>query len=301
VNRARKLVLTLGATTVALVLVGSASADGRPDRSVVVHAVAVPTFFDGTPACPAFSAKEQMQSPSGAPLGWFEFCFSTFSPNASGGDTDTGIATFHFPGGTVETTLTLDEVPTATGVIQTDMGTIFGGTGIYRGATGTLSGGGPIDFDSTGTPHPDLTLTLTLGRTRGVPLQAVDTGTAVGVPVGGSVIQTTDTGSGRATYLGRYTLAAGEHVDLASGAITGGFYTLTTANGDTITGTYSGEALPGLTGYLVSGPITGGTGRFAGATGFLVWRGTVDPTALTFSDVVTGWMATRSIDDDGSD
>jgi hypothetical protein len=119
--------------------------------------------------------------------------------------------------------------------------------------------------------------------------------------VGPSVIQTTDTGNGRATHLGRYTLAAGEHIDLASGAITGGFYTLTAANGDTITGTYSGEALPGLTGYLVSGPIIGGTGRFAGATGFLVWRGTVDPTALTFSDVVTGWIVARSLDENESD
>jgi hypothetical protein len=301
VDRARKLLLTLGGATAALVLAGSASADRGSDRPIVVRAVAVPTFVDATPECPAFSAKEQMQSPSGAPLGWFEFCFSTFSQNASGGDTDTGIATFHFRDGAVETTLTLDEVPTATGVIQTDTGTIFAGTGIYRGATGALSGGGPIDFDSTGTPHPDLMLTLTLGRSRGVPLRAVDTGTAVGVPAGGSVIETTDTGSGRATHLGRYTLAAGEHVDLASGAITGGFYTLTTATGDTITGTYSGEALPGLTGYLVSGPVTGGTGRFAGATGFLVWRGTVDPTALTFSDVVTGWIAARSIDDEGSD
>ncbi len=301
-NRARKLLLILGvATAAAFALVGSASADRRSDRPIVVRAVAVPAFFDATPACPAFSAKEQMQSPSGVPLGWFEFCFATFSQDASGGDTDTGIATFHFRDGTVETTLTIVEVPTATGVVQTDTGTIFGGTGIYRGTTGTLSGGGPIDFDSTGTPHPDLTLTLTLGRTRGVPFQAVDSGAAVGVPVGGSVIQTTDTGSGRGTHLGRYTLAAGEYVDLASGAITGGLYTLTAANGDTIIGTYSGEALPGLTGYLVSGPITGGTGRFAGATGFLVWRGTVDPAALTFSDVVTGWIAARWLDDDGSD
>jgi hypothetical protein len=53
----------------------------------------------------------------------------------------------------------------------------------------------------------------------------------------------------------------------------------------------------GLSGYLVSGPVTGGTGRFAGATGFLVWRGTVDPVALTFSDVVTGWISAPGEDD----
>jgi hypothetical protein len=50
-------------------------------------------------------------------------------------------------------------------------------------------------------------------------------------------------------------------------------------------------------GYLVSGPITGGTGRFAGATGFLVWRGTVDPVAFTFTDVVSGWISAPGEDD----
>jgi len=66
---------------------------------------------------------------------------------------------------------------------------------------------------------------------------------------------------------------------------------MTAANGDTVSGTYSGQALPGLVGYVVSGPITGGTGRFAGATGFLVWHGTVDPAALTFADEITGTIS----------
>ncbi len=124
-----------------------------------------------------------------------------------------------------------------------------------------------------------------------VPMKAKDSGSATVVGMVGSVIQTFDTGTGEATHLGRYTLVAGENVDLATGAITNGFFTLTAANGDTISGTYSGQALPGLTGYVVSGPITGGTGRFAGASGFLIWHGTVDPAALTFSDVVTGTIS----------
>jgi hypothetical protein len=47
------------------------------------------------------------------------------------------------------------------------------------------------------------------------------------VATAGSVIQTADTGTGCATHLGRFGLVAGEHVDLATGMITGGFYTLT--------------------------------------------------------------------------
>jgi hypothetical protein len=124
-----------------------------------------------------------------------------------------------------------------------------------------------------------------------VPFKAKDDFAATVVGMVGSVIETSDTGTGEATLIGRYTMVAGEHVDLATGAITDGFFTLTAANGDTISGTYSGQALPGLTGYVVSGPITGGTGRFAGATGFLVWHGTLDAAALTGSDVVTGTIS----------
>jgi hypothetical protein len=125
-----------------------------------------------------------------------------------------------------------------------------------------------------------------------VPFEASDSGSATVVGGSGSVVQTVDIGSGHGTHLGRYELVGSETVDLASGAITNGHFTITAANGDTITGTYSGEALAGLTGYLVSGPITGGTGRFGGATGFLVWRGTLDPVAFTFTDDISGTVST---------
>jgi hypothetical protein len=125
-----------------------------------------------------------------------------------------------------------------------------------------------------------------------VPLKARDSGSFAVVAAAGTVIQTSDTASGEGTQLGRYTMVAGERIDLVSGEITQGYFTITAANGDTLTGTYSGKALGGLTGYDVSGPITGGTGRFAGATGTIVFNGTVDPTAPTFSDVVTGTIST---------
>ena len=125
-----------------------------------------------------------------------------------------------------------------------------------------------------------------------VPFRASDAGSAAVVGGSGSVLQTVDAGVGHGTHLGRYTLVGGETVDMATGAITNGFFTITAANGDTLTGTYSGQALPGLTGYLVSGPITGGTGRFTGTSGFLVWRGTVDPVVFTFTDDISGMVST---------
>ncbi len=125
-----------------------------------------------------------------------------------------------------------------------------------------------------------------------VPFKASDSGSAAVVGGSGSVLQTMDSGIGHGTQLGRYTLAGIETVDVATGVITNGSFTITAANGDSVTGTYSGQALPGLTGYLVSGPITGGTGRFTGASGFLVWRGTVDPVVFTFTDDIRGMMTT---------
>src|SRR5262249_28676067 len=155
--------------------------------------------------CPAFSAREDAVSPRGA---WFEFCLSTFAGDPATGDSATGIATFHLLGGTVEATLSLSETPTSTGVVQADSGTIFRGTGIYLGATGSFAGGGPIAFDADGTPHPNLSLTLSLGRQRGIPFQATDSAQAVVVAQNGSVVQTSDTGSGRANLLGPFKIVA---------------------------------------------------------------------------------------------
>ena len=243
-----------------------------------------------TAACPAFGLTEAVQSRSGTPIGRLEFCLVTDVPDGAGGDTSLGTATFS-PGGTISTTVTLVEVANTAKFVQTDSGTIIGGTGIYFGATGTMSGKGTIAFDPDGSAHPDLTFTLTRALTRAFPFRAVDSGAARVIAANGSAIDTADTATGRATLLGRFTLTAGEHIDLATGAISQGEYTFTAWDGASVTGTYSGHALSDLTGYLVSGPITGGTGRLTGASGFLVWRGTLDPTAFTFADVITGWIS----------
>jgi hypothetical protein len=129
------------------------------------------------------------------------------------------------------------------------------------------------------------------GAGANIPFKATDTFASALVGPPGTVVQTAETGSGNATHLGHFTMVASETVDFGTLAVTNGQYTLTAANGDTVSGTYSGHIVPGLTGYLVSGPITDGTGRFEGATGFLVWRGTFDPVTFTGSDVITGTIS----------
>ena len=73
-------------------------------------------------------------------------------------------------------------------------------------------------------------------------------------------------GEGNATHLGRYTLAIDETVNLLDATAVGTFV-LTAANGDMVSGRFTGKAQPGpLVSITEEATITGGTGRFAGAT-----------------------------------
>src|SRR5262245_55602511 len=92
-----------------------------------------------------------------------------------------------------------------------------------------------------------------VGAVKSVPLKGKDTFSSVVIGGSGSVIYTADSGSGTATHLGRFTMTASEVVDFASMTVRNGTFTLTAANGDTVSGTYSGTILPGLVGYHVNG------------------------------------------------
>ena len=78
-------------------------------------------------------------------------------------------------------------------------------------------------------------------------------------------------GSGQATHLGRFTVEARWQVNVVTGTAVGTF-TLTAANGETLVGTATGTSaiLDGLAYITETCVITGGTGRFAEATGAFV-------------------------------
>ncbi len=77
-------------------------------------------------------------------------------------------------------------------------------------------------------------------------------------------------GAGSATYLGKYTSHLTAQINLLTSHATGAA-TFTAANGDTLTTTVEGQATPTTTPGVLSVvevyTITGGTGRFADATG----------------------------------
>ena len=97
-------------------------------------------------------------------------------------------------------------------------------------------------------------------------------------------------GTGTATYLGRYT----EHVTMVINIPTLssiGTATFTAANGDTLLATVAGQATrtsPTTLSIVEVYTITGGTGRFADATGSFTLESTLDQTTGASSGAFSG-------------
>jgi len=99
-------------------------------------------------------------------------------------------------------------------------------------------------------------------------------------------------GTGTSMYLGKFAEHIVMTIDLPTMSSTGAA-TFTAANGDTLTSTVVGQATPtGATTFSIVEvyTITGGTGRFAGATGTFTLESTVDDatgvSTGTFSGVI---------------
>ena len=96
-----------------------------------------------------------------------------------------------------------------------------------------------------------------------------------------------------ATYLGRYTEHIVMTINLPTLSSTG-TSTFTAANGDTLTATVLGQATPtttpGVLSIVEDYTVTGGTGRFADATGTFRLKSTVNQatgvSSGTFSGVI---------------
>jgi hypothetical protein len=112
------------------------------------------------------------------------------------------------------------------------------------------------------------------------------------------------TGAGIATQLGRFTYVNPHTVDLRTRSGCGFAWTFTAANGDTLTASGCGQATvvsgtppTAVLSIVETANITGGTGRFAGATGsFTIKRlggGPADNTIGYF----TGAISTQAADE----
>ena len=112
-------------------------------------------------------------------------------------------------------------------------------------------------------------------------------GTQSATPAG----QVTGQATGNATHLGKFTVQFPHTVDFAT-ATGVGTYTFTASNGDTLTAGFTGQAQPGpITSIVELAVISGGTGRFAGATGSFTVRRLFDRAAGTTTGSFTGTIA----------
>jgi hypothetical protein len=91
--------------------------------------------------------------------------------------------------------------------------------------------------------------------------------------------------TGHATHLGRFTAVCPHRVNVSTVPSTGvGTWTFTAANGDTLQADVTGQGTqvaPGLLHVVEMGTITGGTGRFADASGEFVMQRLLDQVNLT--------------------
>ena len=104
----------------------------------------------------------------------------------------------------------------------------------------------------------------------------------------------TANGSGNAAQLGRYTVSYSVEVNLLTNAGTGAVAEFIAANGDSLFAQGSGQAAetgtPGVFNVVENYTITGGTGRFAGASGTITLDRTVDISTGATSGSIQGYI-----------
>src|SRR4030095_3877283 len=125
-----------------------------------------------------------------------------------------------------------------------------------------------------------------LSNNQEVPFKGRVEGTATITPGTPPFLSVLIEGTGNATHLGRFTVEI-PHVVNATNRTSTGTFEFTAANGDTLTAGFTGQAnptAPGVLSVAETATITGGTGRFADATGSF----TVERVFYQLTGVTTG-------------
>jgi len=122
---------------------------------------------------------------------------------------------------------------------------------------------------STASSEANATGAGVLSNNQAVPFKGSLEGTATITPGTPPFLSVSIEGTGNATHLGRFTVEI-PHVVNTTNRTSTGTYEFTAANGDTLTAGFTGQATltaPGVLSIVEIATITGGTGRFADATG----------------------------------
>jgi hypothetical protein len=106
------------------------------------------------------------------------------------------------------------------------------------------------------------------------------------------VLLVTTVGGGNATHLGKFTMVSPHLSNLVTLGVEG-TQNFTAANGDTLTASFTGQFYPLPGGFLAASidcTFTGGTGRFAGASGGYTFDIVFDIATLTDVSTVDGTL-----------
>ena len=127
-----------------------------------------------------------------------------------------------------------------------------------------------------------------------VPFKGTLSGTASITPLTPPIVAVRIEATGTATYLGRFTLEAPHVVNQATLTAVG-TYRITAANGDTITADLAGTARmvepPNVVAITETATVTGGTGRFAGATGSIQVERVFNRATGVTTGTLRGWIS----------
>jgi hypothetical protein len=128
-----------------------------------------------------------------------------------------------------------------------------------------------------------------------VPFKGNLAGTATITPLGGPIVAVELDATGTATHLGKFRLDAPHIVDQSTLTAVGTF-TLTASNGDTLTADLAGTARmvepPNVIAITETATVTGGTGRFAGATGSIQVERMFNRATGVTTGSLNGWIST---------
>jgi hypothetical protein len=128
-----------------------------------------------------------------------------------------------------------------------------------------------------------------------VPFQGKLEGDVTRTPIDDTHVGIDIEANGTATLLGRFALEVPHLVDTTT-RTAAGYYRFVAANGDTLTAEFTGKAgpsdIPGVVRIVEEATITGGTGRFAGATGSFTVVRLYDPAAGTTVGAFEGTIST---------
>jgi hypothetical protein len=142
------------------------------------------------------------------------------------------------------------------------------------------------------------------GPGKQVPFRGRLEGVATVTPLTPPFVAVNIEGGGHATQLGNFEVSI-PHVTNRSNGTAAGTYEFTAANGDTLTADFTSQVtptdVPGVVSVAVTATITGGTGRFADATGSFVGDRVADMVHGTVTESFSGTISNSRRGEDSDD